>query len=359
MPDVCDTRHGPVNRFHSCLFQDNFNRRKRIRMKKYLSNIVISLICFLFVILLNFALPRMLPGDPIAYLSGFAEEEMTAVQIEYYRDALHLDDSIFRQFIHYVRSLTDGTLGYSYKKKADVSDLIGERVKITLQITLPAVILSTLIGLVWGMASGYNKDSRSDKLSTTGLIILNAAPSFLLALTFVILFGFHWKILPYAGLNSADIHPGMPGFLKDRIIHLILPVTTLILGMLPSRYLLMRSSVRAAVNERYILYAKQRGLSDNKIKYLYILKNIAQPFISMIGMSVGVCTGGSLVIENIFSINGMGKLLSDAVYTLDYPLMQGILFVTTGICVLSIILTDIICILIDPRVRYQERGRKA
>ena len=79
----------------------------------------------------------------------------------------------------------------------------------------------------------------------------------------------------------------------------------------------------------------------------------------MIGMSVGVCIGGSLVIENIFSINGMGKLLSDAVYTLDYPLMQGILFVTTGICVLSIILTDIICILIDPRVRYQERGREA
>ena len=86
-------------------------------MKKYLNNIATSLICFLFVIILNFALPRMLPGNPIAYLSGFAEEEMTAVQIEYYRDALHLDDSIFRQFIHYVRSLTDGTLGYSYKKR--------------------------------------------------------------------------------------------------------------------------------------------------------------------------------------------------------------------------------------------------
>ncbi|MBR6088369.1 MAG: ABC transporter permease [Anaerolineaceae bacterium] len=328
-------------------------------MKKYLNNILTSLICFLFVIILNFALPRMLPGDPIAYLSGFAEEEMTAVQVEYYRNALHLDESLPGQFSHYLRSLTDGTLGYSFKKKANVADLIGEKVKVTLQITLPAVILSTLLGLVWGMASGYRRDSLPDKASTTGMIILNAVPSFLAALVLIILFGFHWKILPYTGLSSSGMVPGNPGFLADRIRHLLLPVLTLVLGILPSRYLLMRSSVRSAANERYVLYAKQRGLSDRKIKYGYILRNIAQPFISMTGMSVSLCIGGSLVIENIFSIGGMGKLLSDAVYSLDYPLMQGILFVTTGICVLSIILTDIICILVDPRVRYSERGREA
>ena len=84
-----------------------------------------------------------------------------------------------------------------------------------------------------------------------------------------------------------------------------------------------------------------------------MLKNIAQPFITMVGMSVSVCIGGSLVVENIFSIRGMGKLLSEAVYSLDYPLMQGILFVTTGIMVLSIIVTDIACVLIDPKVRLE------
>ena len=100
-----------------------------------------------------------------------------------------------------------------------------------------------------------------------------------------------------------------------------------------------------------MLYAKERGLSDHKIKFGYILKNIAQPFITMVGMSVSTCIGGSLVVENIFSIGGMGSLLSDAVYTLDYPLMQGILFVTTAIMTVSIVVTDMICILIDPRVR--------
>lgn len=328
-------------------------------MKKYLNNILISLICFLFVIVLNFILPRMLPGNPIAYLSGFAEEDMTAVQIDFYRKALHLDESLPQQFLYYLGSLADGTLGFSYKKNAAVSALIGEKVLVTLQITLPAVILSTLIGLFWGMVTGYREGSAGDKLTTSGLIILNAAPSFLIALLLIIFFGFRWKILPYTGLSSTGMVSGKPGFLMDRLRHLLLPVLTLTLGMLPSRYLLMRNSVIAAANERYILYAKQRGLSDRKIRYHYILRNISQPFITMVGMSVSLCIGGSLVVESIFSINGMGKLLSDAVYTLDYPLMQGILFVTTAICVLSIIVTDIVCILIDPRVRYAVREQKS
>jgi ABC-type dipeptide/oligopeptide/nickel transport system permease component len=116
----------------------------------------------------------------------------------------------------------------------------------------------------------------------------------------------------------------------------------------------MRNTVRKAEEEKYVLYARQRGLSDRKIQYGYILKNIAQPFITMVGMSVSLCVGGSLVIENIFSVNGMGKLLTDAVYTLDYPLMQGILFVTTGIMVISIVASDLLCILIDPKVRWGE-----
>lgn len=113
----------------------------------------------------------------------------------------------------------------------------------------------------------------------------------------------------------------------------------------------MRNTVSQAAEEKYVLYAKERGLPDRTIKFSYILKNIAQPFIAMVGMSVSLCVGGSVVIENIFSINGMGVLLTDAVYTLDYPLMQGILFVTTSIMALSIITTDMVCILIDPKVR--------
>ena len=255
------------------------------------------------------------------------------------------------QFGYYLRSLFDGTLGYSYKKEAPVSALIGQRLGYTLQITLPAVLLSTALGLLWGLHCGYKKGGVLDKLSTTFQIVVNTMPSFVIALVLMILFCFRQRWFPYTGLNSAGVPPGTAAYLWDRIRHLILPVLTLTIAAAPSRYLLMRNTVRQVTEEKYVLYTKERGLSDHKIKFGYILKNIAQPFITMAGMSVSTCIGGSLVVENIFSIGGMGRLLSDAVYTLDYPLMQGILFVTTAIMTVSIVVTDVICILIDPRVR--------
>lgn len=320
-------------------------------MKKYGKNLILALVCFLIVVALNFFLPRLLPGNPIAYLTGFSEEDMTPAQVTYYRQALHLDKPVSVQFGYYLRSLLDGTLGYSYKKEAAVSALIDQRLGYTLQITLPAVFLSTLLGLLWGLHCGYRKGSAFEKLSTTVQIIVNTMPTFLIALVLMILFCFRQRWFPYTGLNSAGAVPGTIGYLRDRVHHLILPVLTLTIASAPSRYLLMRNTVSQVTEEKYVLYAKERGLSDRKIKFGYILKNIAQPFITMVGMSVSTCIGGSLVVENIFSIGGMGELLSDAVYTLDYPLMQGILFVTTAIMTISIVATDLVCILIDPKVR--------
>ncbi len=320
-------------------------------MKKYTKNLILALVCFLIVLCLNFFLPRLLPGNPIAYLTGFSEEDMTPAQVTYYRQALHLDEPGFVQFGYYLRSLLDGSLGYSYKKEAAVSSLIAQRLGYTLQITLPAVLLSTTIGLFWGLRSGYKKGSVGDQVSTTFQIVVNTMPSFLIALLLMILFCFRKRWFPYTGLNSGDVLPGSVAYWKDRVHHLILPVLTLVIAATPSRYLLMRNTASQIADAKYILYAKERGLPEGTIVFGYMLKNIAQPFITMVGMSVSTCIGGSIVIENIFSIGGMGSLLSEAVYTLDYPLMQGILFVTTGIMTVSIVVTDMICILIDPRVR--------
>lgn len=320
-------------------------------MKKYTKNLILALVCFLIVLCLNFFLPRLLPGNPIAYLTGFSEEDMTPAQVTYYRQALHLDQPGFVQFGYYLRSLLDGSLGYSYKKEAAVSSLIAQRLGYTLQITLPAVLLSTTIGLFWGLRSGYKKGSVGDQVSTTFQIVVNTMPSFLIALLLMILFCFRKRWFPYTGLNGGDVLPGSVAYWKDRVYHLILPILTLVIAATPSRYLLMRNTASQITDAKYILYAKERGLSDGTILFGYMLKNIAQPFITMVGMSVSTCIGGSIVIENIFSIGGMGSLLSEAVYTLDYPLMQGILFVTTGIMTLSIVMTDLLCILIDPRVR--------
>lgn len=133
---------------------------------------------------------------------------MTPAQVAYYRQALHLDKPVFVQFGYYLRSLADGTLGYSFKKEATVSALIGQRLGYTLQITLPAVLLSTVIGLLWGLRCGYKKGSSFEKISTTFQIIVNTMPTFLIALVLLILFCFRQRWFPYTGLNSTGAVPG-------------------------------------------------------------------------------------------------------------------------------------------------------
>ena len=172
----------------------------------------------------------------------------------------------------------------------------------------------------------------------------------------MIVFCFQNRWLPYTGLNSPEAVRGTAGYVWDRALHLLLPVAALTLAALPSRYLLVRNMAAEASDGKDILYAKQRGLSDSAIRREYLLRSIAQPFLTMLGMSVSLCVGGSVVIEKIFSIGGMGSLLTEAVYTLDYPLMQGILFVTTCIMVLSILLTDFLCLLLDPKRRLEGRA---
>ena len=324
-------------------------------MKDYRKNMLLALVCFLLVVVLNFFLPRLLPGDPVAYLTGFSEQDMTPAQVAFYEDALHLNKPLAVQFGFYLRSLLDGTLGYSYKKNAAVAALIGEKIGYTLQITVPAVLLSAGIGLLWGLRCGYKKGGLADRLSTAALIVLNAVPTFLIGLGLMIVFCFQNRLLPYTGLNSPEAVRGTAGYIWDRALHL-LPVGTLTLAALPSRYLLVRDLTANASDGKDILYAKQRGLPDSVIHRDYLLRTVAQPFLTMLGMSVSLCVGGSVVIEKIFSIGGMGLLLTEAVYTLDYPLMQGILFVTTCIMVLSILLTDFLCLLLDPKRRLEGRA---
>lgn len=319
-------------------------------MKKYVKHILTALACYLLILVCNFALPRLLPGDPVAYLTGFEEEEMSAEIYEYYYHALHLDQNVFMQFGYYIKDIFNGTLGYSFKSEAVVSTLIFEKIGYSLQITLPAILLSIAIGLVWGLHAGYKKDGVFDKISTTSMLVLNAMPTFMIALLLVIALCFESKLFPYAGLSSGDAQNAAQ-FFADRLYHLVLPIACVTLASLPSKYMLVRNTSAQFCNDKSVTYAKQRGLSTARIEYAYVFKNVAQPFVTMVGSAIGSCIAGSVVVENVFSINGVGTLLTNAVNTLDYPLVQGILFVTTTIMIICLVLSDLACMAISPKAR--------
>lgn len=322
-------------------------------MKK---KIVTSVICLAVILVFNFALPRLMPGDTVLMLVGMDEGVVSADEYAFYAEKTGANKPLLQQFGEYLLGVFRGDLGYSYHHKAEVSQLILRRLPATLQLALPAVILSSLIALALGCLMGMKK-GRPEENAVTGMqIALDAVPSFLLALLLLALFAFRLGWLPMGALNSLRVPEG--GALRDRIWHLILPVGTLVLGSVPPKYLMLCSTVARQREEKYVLYARSRGMGEAKIAFTQILSNICQPFLTMVGMNMGFLLSGSLVIENIFSIKGMGSLMMQAVTARDYPVLQGCLFVSALMVVLFHLLTDLLCLLLDPKARCKRHEAK-
>ena len=317
-------------------------------MKKKL---LISFFCLLFILVFNFALPRLLPGDTVLMLVGMDEDVVSENEYAYYVEKTGADRPLAEQFASYLRGILQGDLGYSYHHNAPVGQLIAQRVPATLQIALPAVLLSALLALVLGCYAGMRKGSGMERMISTLQITVDAIPGFLLGLLLLSLFAFHLGWFPSGALNSIVVPAATLPAWGDRIWHLCLPVLTLVLGSVPAKYLLVCNTVAQQMQEKYVLYARSRGLSDSYIVWHHILPNICQPFIAMVGMNMGFIFSGSLVIETIFSIRGLGSLLDQAIRSRDYPLLQGCLLVSAVVVVVANLLTDVLCVALDPKVR--------
>lgn len=307
--------------------------------------------CLLVIIIFNFALPRLMPGDTVLMLVGMDEDMVTKNDYEYYREKTGANRPLAEQFHDYILGIATGNLGYSYHHKADIAELIARRLPATLQIAIPAVLISAVIALVLGCLMGMRKGRPIENLVTGAQIIFDAVPSFLLGLLLLAFFAFKLGWLPMGALNSIWVpESGLAAF-GDRVKHLVLPVMTLVLGSVPPKYLMMCNTVARQKNEKYVLYARSLGLSDGKIVFGHILPNVCQPFLTMVGMNMGFIVSGSLVIETIFSIKGMGSLIAQGITTRDYPLLQGCLFVSALVIVITNLLIDLLCVALDPKVR--------
>lgn len=323
----------------------------RYRGFHMIKKIAVSLGCLLLITIFNFALPRLMPGDTVLMLVGMDEELVTEEQYDYYMEKTGSSRPVTEQFFDYLSGILHGDLGYSYHHNASITSLIASRLPNTLMLALPAVIISSLLAMVLGCIMGMHRGSPAEGAVTSLSILADAFPSFLLGLLLISLFSFRLGWLPSGALNSIRVPSGSFASAFDRIKHLILPVSTLVIGSFPSKYFMVCNTVARQRDEKYVLYAKSRGLSDTRIAFLHIFPNICQPFLTMVGMNIGFIVSGSLIIENIFSIKGMGSLISQAITNRDYPVLQGVLFVSALVIVAANILTDVICVAIDPKVR--------
>jgi peptide/nickel transport system permease protein len=320
------------------------------RRSAFLSN---YLIAFLLILVLNFTLPRLMPGDPFQAIYG--EEALLAMTPQLKAqlvERLALDQSIGQQFVAYILALAGGDLGHSYYYNQPVLSVILDFLPWTLLLTGSALVLSTLLGLFLGIESGFRRGRHLDKTLLASLMFLNGFPDFFMGIVLLLIFGVVWGLIPLSGaLTPYSGLVGLP-LAIDILHHLIAPLAALVLVRVTSAYLLTRNTMITTLKENFILAARAKGCSEGKIKYRHAGRNSLLPVVTATGLSIPQMITGALFVEIVFSYPGVGLLLYNSLLTRVYPLIQGILLMVTVVVLAANLLVDLLYSRLDPRVSH-------
>lgn len=314
------------------------------------------LVTMLVVLSLNFFLPRMMPGDPLAVLTGdptvdmpiLLTEDMRAKLLSYYG----LDKPLFTQYTEYIFNAFRGDLGWSIYYNTPVSSLLRARLKWTLLLMGTATAIYVFLGISLGTLSAWHRGTRVDVGLLTSIFALGSWPSFFLAMLLIIFFSVKLGAFPIGGVRSilGECESGLKEAL-DVAHHLVLPCLSLVLSHLPSVYLLVRNSLLDVLGEDYIRTAKAKGLREVVIMRGHALPNALLPVVTMIAMRFGFLMMGTIGVEVVFSYPGMGTLIFEAFSARDYPVLQGAFLLIMITVLLFNFLADLLYTRLDPRVR--------
>ncbi len=301
------------------------------------------------VTFLVFSLTLLLPGDPVASLLGLSEgqAQVDAEMVQRYRHELGLDQPVPVQYGMWLGRAVRGDFGDSIKTRRPVADEILPRLKVTAQVSVAALIVSLLIALPAGVAGAVWRNSWLDRLITMLAVAAVAVPSFWLAIMMILLFAVQWQVLPPSGFVSPFDDP------VRGLKLMVMPV--LILGWEGAAVLTRqtRSAMLEVLSQDYVRTARAKGLAGRRVIWVHALKNAMLPIITILGLRIGLLLGGSAIVETIFTIPGIGRLLVSSISTRDFPVIQALVLVIGLSTVVASLLTDIAYALLDPRIRYR------
>lgn len=307
---------------------------------------LLYLITMLFIIsLISFIAIHLAPNSFFA--SGELNPNITPEAIEQLKAIYGLDKALYVQFFSWIFAILQLDFGISFASGELVKNEILNRIPITLTINIISMILIFIISLYLGIKSALNKTSFFDKFSKQLSLLSFSMPSFYLALLLVLIFAVNFEILPIAGLHSVADDGSLTYYL-DFVWHLILPIFIIVFGGIGSLSLYIRSLTIEILKTDYIFFARSRGLSNKKILRYYILPNLYPPVITILGLSLPGIIGGSVILESIFSIDGMGLLFYQSALSHDYPVIMGILIIGAFLTLLGNLLADLVLLKLNP-----------
>ncbi len=307
---------------------------------------LLTLIPLMFLISsIVFFLVRFVPGDPARIMVG--GQRISQANLENIRHQYRLDRPLLVQYGYWVRALGQGNLGRSYKQRAEVRELIFNRLGLTLKLATVAFVLSLLIAIPLGVLAAVKRNTVFD-LAATGFALVGASsPVFFTSILFILLFAYKLNVLPALGEGDGG---------WDQVKHLILPASALGLSLACITTRIARSSMIDALTQDYIETARAKGLPARTVILKHAFRNALIPIITVAGLQFGFLLVGTVLVEYTFGLGGLGSLMVTAVQSRDYPVVQGVTIFIAAAFILINLLVDLLYAFIDPRVRLSGRG---
>ena len=318
--------------------------------KRLLKKIVYACITIFFVLVFNYFLFRILPGDVVSMLSRSANA--TPQMIENLRATYGLDLPWYQQFAIYLKDLSTGNLGTSFIYKKPVIDVIGGKILPTIILLGVAEVIAIIIGILFGVVSAWKRGKAVDTGLLTTSLLLYSMPVFWFGLILVLIFSATLHLLPTGGmLTPGSLFTDSWAKLADYGKHMIMPVICMSLGIVGEYAITMRSTMMDVLQEDYITTARAKGFDENYVLRKHALPNAMLPMITIIAINLSLIVGGAIQIETVFSWPGLGNLMYTALNNRDYPLLQGLFLLVTVSVIVANVLADLLYGLVDPRVK--------
>lgn len=310
------------------------------------------LIVLWVAVTLNFALPRLMPGNPLALLAGEEVGMLTAQQRAQLMANVGLDQPLPTQYVRYLENLLRGDLGYSFQKNKPITTILADRLPWTLLLTVSSLLISTLIGVTLGATAAWQRGGRGDVGLLGFFVFLESLPSFWVGMLLVAVFAVQLSLFPTFGAVTPWRSFQGWELVEDIVRHLVLPLTTLTIVSVSGTFIVARYSMLAVLGEEYIVVARSKGLRERVILFRHALRNALLPIATVFTLNLAFAFGGATVVETVFSYPGVGRLVYEAVLNRDYPVLQAAFLMITIMVVIANILADAVYPFLDPRVRH-------
>ena len=320
-------------------------------MTRYVVRRVLQMVpTLLAIVVATFALIQFIPGDPAATLAGEEADQATLAKV---RAEYGLEDPVPAQFLRYAGRLARGDLGQSYSYGVPVTRVIRGTLPATVLLTATALAISTVVGILLGVVAARRPSGPLDQAIGAVTLAAFAIPGFWLAQVAILVLVLRWGLFPLEGYS--EVGPGAPtgvAHLADVGYHLMLPALVLATSEVAAVTRLVRSGLLSEAGRDYTRLAEAKGLSRDEVLSRHVLRNALLPIVTLVGARVGFLFSGAVVIEALFSWPGLGSVLRSAATTnLDPPLLLGIIVVTSCAIVVANLITDLVYLWVDPRVR--------